>query len=177
MGGYGSGRPGKRPVAEESEAWHIGDLRDAITQVVAAGPGAEYTGSIRWTRGIARHVVAACAFTLAGRPGGKLLLTLHYTCRGESVTDDTMLVSTRPNYGGQRWWFRCSGCHRRVGVLYAPGRFWRCRHCWRITYQSSNESDRRVSAILRSHDLSSLRNANFSDLLVALKALDRLRLR
>jgi hypothetical protein len=32
------------------------------------------------------------------------------------------LETTRPNFGGLRWWFLCPITGRRVGVLYLPGK-------------------------------------------------------
>lgn len=62
-----------------------------------------------------------------------------------------MLGSTPSNLGyGVRWWWLCPSCGRRAGVLYAPGFYWRCRHCWKISYTSSNQVDKRVSALLDS---------------------------
>jgi len=57
---------------------------------------------------------------------------------------------TQPHYGGRRYWWHCPRCNRRVRILYLPpgaGDF-RCRVCWCLTYESSNESDKRVSALV-----------------------------
>lgn len=40
------------------------------------------------------------------------------------------------NYGGQRPWWGCPGCTRRVAILYA-GRQYACRHCHDLTYKST----------------------------------------
>ncbi len=57
------------------------------------------------------------------------------------------LDSTPCNFGGRRWWFICPlvvngrACNRRVGVLYlAGGRYFGCRHCQDLTYESSKTS-------------------------------------
>lgn len=56
------------------------------------------------------------------------------------------LVSTQCNYGGKRWWFECplaiNGrvCSRRVGVLYLRGKYFGCRHCQDLTYESCRDS-------------------------------------
>lgn len=46
-------------------------------------------------------------------------------------------------FGGQRPYFQCPSCHRRVLKLYARGEF-RCRQCHRVSYpsQRERESDR-----------------------------------
>lgn len=66
------------------------------------------------------------------------------------------LVTTPCNYGGARYWFRCSlvrngiPCNRRVGVLYLPpgASYFGCRHCYNLTYESRNENRRSPYAIL-----------------------------
>jgi len=42
-------------------------------------------------------------------------------------------------------------CRRRVAKLYVPpgGHLFGCRHCYDLTYKSSQESDKRVSALKR----------------------------
>ena len=53
-------------------------------------------------------------------------------------------------WGKRRWWFRCllvvDGrlCNRRVGKLYMPpgGKYYGCRHCYDLTYESSQEAHR-----------------------------------
>jgi len=62
------------------------------------------------------------------------------------------LVTTRPHFGGLRWWFICPltsngiPCRRRVQCLYLPPdqTFFGCRFCHRLGYQSKleNASDR-----------------------------------
>lgn len=58
------------------------------------------------------------------------------------------LVSTRPHFSGQRWWFLCplgtegSMCGNRCGKLYLPpsGGGFGCRECHNLTYTSCRES-------------------------------------
>lgn len=70
-------------------------------------------------------------------------VTLIYTIRrGESaaidVRDPVALDKTPCTRGGDRIWFRCPGCDRRVRALHlAPGKdHFRCRHCHRLAYGS-----------------------------------------
>ena len=68
----------------------------------------------------------------AGPRGGLLLwaprrrkpdypwLRLRYCVNGERVDCIVRLVSTRPNYGGHRWWFVCPLMGRRAAKLYLP---------------------------------------------------------
>jgi hypothetical protein len=54
---------------------------------------------------------------------------------------------TACHFGGRRWWFICPlvvngrACNRRVGVLYLDGgKYFGCRHCYDLTYESSKTS-------------------------------------
>ena len=57
------------------------------------------------------------------------------------------LRTTRPNLGGVRWWFTCPlitdgrRCGRRGQKLYLPpgGKYWGCRHCYDLSYESRNQ--------------------------------------
>ena len=56
------------------------------------------------------------------------------------------VVWTPCRFGGERPWFMCSvpsngaHCWRRVIKLYGAGRFFACRHCYRLAYASQQES-------------------------------------
>jgi hypothetical protein len=58
------------------------------------------------------------------------------------------LVTTKPNYGGRRWWFICplvrrdGGPPRRVAKLYLPsgGKYFGSREAYGLTYTSCQES-------------------------------------
>ncbi len=64
----------------------------------------------------------------------------------ENLTQRIQLHATRQNIGGLRWWFSCPDCGRRVDKLYLPAekRYFGCRHCYDLTYQSVQEHDKRV---------------------------------
>lgn len=55
------------------------------------------------------------------------------------------LTTTRPHWGGERFWFRCE-CGRRAGHLYLPigETVFRCRPCYELTYQSAQEHNTRA---------------------------------
>jgi len=173
VGGALSGRWSwhtKRPTVEESRTLDLSKLkRDG-----AFYPGC--TGSVRWLRG--ETEISSIAYTV-GQQEGDLVLTLHYkvTRTGEDVTIPVRLETTRPRFGGVRWWGRCA-CGRRVGKLYLPDAETRfaCRQCHGLTYASAQEHDKRVDALRKNPDAlmamlsdvpGNLSNAN---LLLALKA-------
>lgn len=51
------------------------------------------------------------------------------------------LERTACNYGGERVWFRCPGrgCGLRVAKLFSVGRYYVCRHCGDLAYESQRE--------------------------------------
>jgi hypothetical protein len=59
----------------------------------------------------------------------------------EDVRETVALEWTPCNFGGERPWFLCpgAGCGRRVAVLYGPGRYFLCRHCYDLRYRSQRE--------------------------------------
>ena len=93
------------------------------------------------------------------------------------------VTTTRPRFGGLRWWFVCPllvdgvACRRRVGKLYLPprARYLGCRHCHQLTYRSCQEHDKRVDALRRDPEalaaiLNNLEGASLQQLALAIKA-------
>jgi hypothetical protein len=70
------------------------------------------------------------------------------------VKETVPLTWTVCNFGGERPWFICPGasCGRRVAVLYGPGRYFQCRHCCDLTYQSQRE-DKMHRALRRAQNI------------------------
>jgi hypothetical protein len=105
-------------------------------------------GLLRWTNTRTREERASMGFVLEPRGEG-LIFRIRYTItKREDYKEDfdypIKLQTTRPQYGGRRWWFTChlvvNGryCGRRVGKLYLPpgAKYFGCRHCYDLTYQS-----------------------------------------
>ena len=63
-------------------------------------------------------------------------LRLRYSVNGERVDCIVRLVSTRPNYGGRRWWLLCPLVGRRAAKLYLPpgGKLFGSREAYGLTY-------------------------------------------
>lgn len=57
-----------------------------------------------------------------------------------SLNERVNLLTTPCNYGGERYWFQCPRCSKRVGVLYLNNQF-SCRTCQSLTYLVCNESN------------------------------------
>ena len=99
-------------------------------------------------------------------------LKLTYTASGTPVDYRVRLVTTKPTYGGRRWWFLCplarqdGGPPRRVAKLYLPpgGRYFGSREAYELTYTSCQESGkydglyRRLAAEIGT-DAASIRSA------------------
>jgi hypothetical protein len=72
----------------------------------------------------------------------------------ESINDEIALVTTPCNFGGERTWFCCPSCSKKVLVLFG-GKYFRCRKCVGVVYASSNESklDRSRRALAKYQDI------------------------
>jgi hypothetical protein len=68
----------------------------------------------------------------------------------EDVRQSVTLEWTPCSFGGQRPWFACprAGCGRRVAVLYGLGKWFLCRHCYDLSYESQRE-DKTLRALRR----------------------------
>jgi hypothetical protein len=58
------------------------------------------------------------------------------------IDDKIFLATTRPPFGGLRWWFVCPHLNRRVRKLYLPlgGRHFWSRHAYELAYASQRET-------------------------------------
>jgi hypothetical protein len=75
----------------------------------------------------------------------KVILSYRYHSRlgaeWEEVKEPVSLEWTACNFGGERPWFICprAECGRRVAILYGPGKYFLCRHCYDLRYESQRE--------------------------------------
>lgn len=137
MGGYGSGRSGYSQKAEHLKSLDVNRLhREGCLR-----PGRR--GYWIWSRdGIETGRIAYHA--------EERHLVLDYKVRlyggeWETITQSIPLTYAECNYGGTRPYFRCKGivngrhCTRRVGKVFAGGRYFLCRHCHNVAYASQSE--------------------------------------
>jgi hypothetical protein len=168
MGGRGSGnhyhwwRESKKTVVEDCLALDASRwMREGILRA-----GVVLRGTWRWT------YQSGSSFTVhyevdtldLSHPFVRLWYSWVWTASQQQESADyrVRLVTTRPRFGGLRWWFICPlvvngrGCGRRVGKLYLPGRdrYFGCRHCHGLTYTSCQES-RKFDGLARllAHDM------------------------
>jgi hypothetical protein len=147
MGGLGSGRRSGsgRGLAEACLSIDAGALQRA--GCLESG----WTGLWLWMKD------GEQAGLISLRTGHDLL---HFTYRvrfggseWEDVAETVSIVEVPCRYGGKRPYFRCPGvvsgvvCARRVAKLYCAGRFFLCRHCYRLAYAS--QSERALDRMLR----------------------------
>lgn len=141
MGGPGSGnwyRWDRRTTLEEVRRLDVrwlhrhGSLASPWPQTMTWHRGTQHTGTVT-----------------VQMEHGHLVVTYCYRWRGEDTWHDMRQVIpvdwTSCHYGGQRPWFVCTRCGRRVAVLCGDGELFLCRHCYRLPYASQCEppEDRR----------------------------------
>ncbi len=101
--------------------------------------------SLRWSQA-GRETGSIRGVVNSSRPPESI--TLFYRHRSgpggewQDVQEPVPLEWTVCNFGGERPWFICpgAGCGRRVAVLYWPGRYFLCRHCYDLVYESQREN-------------------------------------
>jgi hypothetical protein len=66
----------------------------------------------------------------------------HWTGEQLEISDTINLTTSRPYFGGIRWWFVCPRSRRRVRKLYLPlgGRHFWSRWAYRLGYASQGET-------------------------------------
>ena len=146
MGGYGSGRWSSHEKKTTVEDCHVLDLA-FLQRKGAFAPW--HSGVVRWSVG--ERETGKIGYRVEQREGEQLWLVLDYTWgeAKEHVVIPIALETTRPHFGGVRWWGRCPlavngvACNRRVAKLYLRGRYFGCRQCHRLTYTSCQESHQR----------------------------------
>lgn len=145
MGGYFSGRHGGGPVVEDG--WKL-DLAHCIRQGMFR-PQQWCAGTMKWTRTNTGEVTATIGYEANLLDPAAAWVRLHYTTTSRSTGAKTdrdyrvQLGTTRPHYGGLRWWFRCPITGRRARVLYLPGSgggVFACREAYGLAYRSQRQT-------------------------------------
>ena len=150
MGGLGSGnrhRLDKKTTTGECTGLDVRKLyRDGLLE-----PGTSFRSS--WSR----------AGKETGSIGGfvsrdQVILSYSHRSRQgaewENVKELVPLEWTPCNFGGERPWFVCPGvaCGRRVAILYGPGKYFLCRHCYDLRYESQRK-DKKDRALRRARKI------------------------
>ena len=149
MGGFGSTRWNWSSTKDTVEANPSLDI-DRLNRAGCLRPG--YRGGWKWTRD--GEPVAWLRFW---RDGDRLVLSYRVRPHGgewRDVEQPTTIVGMPCRFGGTRPYFVCPGmingidCCRWVTKLYGAGRYFLCRHCYRLAYASQRE-DRYDRALRR----------------------------
>jgi hypothetical protein len=137
MGGYGSGRLSTKTKAEDCRSLDVNRFhREGCLNI-------GHMGNWVWSRDgeeIARIGYRALDGALAldyriSRYGGEW----------EAVSQSIHITQINCNYGGERPYFICPAtvngryCGRRVGKLFLGSKYFVCRHCNNIAYNSQSE--------------------------------------
>ena len=134
-------------------------IDDVVIQPIT-GPSfrQNFRNSKNWPRTFACNVGILLLFgALFSRISlGKFWVAMTYTVKGtkEQINYRLNLATTKPLYGGLRWWMVCplsingKPCKRRTRRLYLPpgGKYFGCRQCYSLTYTSCQESHKFDSA-------------------------------
>jgi hypothetical protein len=179
VGGMNSGtRWSKKGTVEGRHALDTSDLKKWNLLVPSDAPRA---GSFTWRRGGADDgPSSSVSYLLTVWPsGGALRLMYSMKSANADLDYSVRLVTTPCRLGGARRWFVCPlvnngiACNRRVRKLYLSGRYFGCRHCHRLVYRSSQESDSRVYALARAglDAMPRIEGASVTQLGLALRAL------
>ena len=148
MGGFGSGRPGWRSKVEHCRSLDVNRLHRAG----CIRPG--YWGGWKWSQ----DGEDTGSIGLRGEEH-RLRLVYSYQRGGgewEKIDVSVPITYVPCRYGGERPYFRCAGivngryCGKRVVKLYMGGRYFLCRHCYRLAYASQSESEH--DRVLRRRD-------------------------
>ena len=142
MGGYGSGRWRIRKIAVE-ECLFLDINQARRSGLIGKSQIPVFVKSSSFPCG---KKAAMITFSLDESNEYRPILTLKYAVDQEGkrkrIREPVPLQTTRLFSGGDRWWFTCPLCARRVGKLYLPpgGIYFGCRHCHDLTYRSCQES-------------------------------------
>jgi hypothetical protein len=139
MGGFGSGRPSGsgRDKVEACRSIDINRLHK--TGCLGAG----WSGGWQWTRDGER-----VAWINLRADADRLQLSYRVRIGGgewKDVEETVRVVRVPCRFGGTRPYFICPGvvngvtCGRRVAKLHGPGRYFLCRHCYRLAHASQSE--------------------------------------
>ncbi len=96
-------------------------------------------GNWQWSR----HGEVCASIEITTESLTRLRLRYQSTRHGKTESKDyPILINWTPcHLGGNRPWFLCPCCSRRVAKLYS-GTYFACRHCLRLNYASQQASKR-----------------------------------
>jgi hypothetical protein len=188
MGGYGSGRWRRHSKKEIVEDCRVLDV-NRWTREGILREGVHHLGGWKWCNAATGEETSSIGYEVNTADMAFPWIRLYYTftLTQEHMDYKICLQPAQPSFGGLRWWFICPllqhrrPCNNRVAKLYLPpsGRYYGCRHCYDLTYESCQESDKRVSFLRKDPEAlmallkGSVEDLPTSRLLLGLKVLGR----
>jgi hypothetical protein len=171
MGGYFSERCGGGPVVEDG--WKL-DLVHCTRKGMIM-PGRSVSGSMTWTLTRTGEVTCSIGYDANLTDPAAAWVRLRYTTTSRHTGHKTesnyrvRLETTRPHYGGMRWWFVCPLSGRRARVLYLPptgGTTFACRQALGLAYHSQRATadDRAVERSLKARQKLGVTDRNMLDM-------------
>jgi hypothetical protein len=142
VGGEGSGNWYRFDKKTTTDECHSVDVRYLHREGLLT-PGHWF--SLRWSRAGRETGSIRAAVEGSDRPERLLLYYRHRSGPADEwkdVREPVSLEWTACNFGGERPWFICPGvgCSRKVALLYGLGRYFLCRRCYDLSYESQRES-------------------------------------
>ena len=130
----------RRPPAWAASWVWIASKHSASNQW-SARPGQWCSGTLRWRRVPSGEEVGNIGYEANLIGPVDAWLRLSYRVNDEPQDQRITLEATRPNYGGNRWWFRCPATGHRVAKLHLPpgGHVFASRGAYGLAYQSQRE--------------------------------------
>jgi hypothetical protein len=151
MGGSGSGRWRSHDKGFTVEECLVLSIADLLRQRLVV-PGTRTSGSLSWKPAGEAKPIAAIDFEADVVNRAHAWMWLRYTANSNPVDYRVRLTTTRPTFGGIRWWLICPLARidgdppRRVAKLYLPPgqTYFGSREAHRLTYTSCQESHDRL---------------------------------
>lgn len=125
-----AGRPGRDLTVEDCR--HI-DIRAWKRAGMLSCP---WQGLWEWRDPDTRELTASISVRT-----GAHAIELNYNVCGVQVAQRIDLDRTACHKGGDRPWFLCPGCGRRVAILHMRGQRFRCRKCHDLPYLSQRHDE------------------------------------
>lgn len=139
MGGFGSGwKAAKKATVEDGLTLSM----SALIKKGALVPGRTTRGTWCWSWRGEDEPFAQICYAADLIDSDNASLSLSYCVNKLPAASTIRIETTRPHYGGARWWFRCPMTGRRAAKLYLPpgGKLFGCRQAYGLTYRTCQES-------------------------------------
>lgn len=144
-----------KALAEQSHPISIFWLKQNGFLIPKQFSGGVRSGTVSWLFGSRKSTVRFIVATnMEERAGIGDYINLQYTRTNqptgekEEIDIKVPLTTTHCNYGGVRYWFECTYCGSRVGVIYKLGTYFGCRKCGNLAYLAQMEGGKfRVGSV------------------------------